>query len=220
VKSTQVSDALDNADKNNDPKTNGLGRPKSNWELCESSFIEKTTTENERRLEIEEQLKAGRHKGEKYADYASRMRYMFRVYKIDDRDSSTLGRIQLTVFAWARTFINDAFRRDNPGCGQRPSSLSDFCKYLELVEGPDEKRGHDGDTVTRSDESPARPNKRPRSDKGEKEESRPKCRHCLKTGHKSEECLNCRNCLKFGHKTENCYKKGDKTHSGSSSFSK
>ncbi len=59
VKSTQVSDALDNADKNNDPKTTGLGRPRSNWELCESSFIEKTTTENERCLEIEEQLKAG-----------------------------------------------------------------------------------------------------------------------------------------------------------------
>ena len=118
VKSTQVSDALDYADKNNDPKTNGLGKPRSNWELCESSFIEKTTTENERRLEIEEQLKAGQHRGEKYADYASRMHYMFRVYKIDDRDSSTLGCIHLTVFAWVCTFINDAFRQDSPGCGQ------------------------------------------------------------------------------------------------------
>jgi len=42
VKSTQVSDALDYAEKNNSPKTNGLGKPRSNWELCESSFIEKT----------------------------------------------------------------------------------------------------------------------------------------------------------------------------------
>ncbi|KAF9312693.1 hypothetical protein BG006_004298, partial [Podila minutissima] len=57
VKSTQVSDALDNADKNNAPKTNGLGQPRSNWELCESSFIEKTTTENEHCLKLKSNSK-------------------------------------------------------------------------------------------------------------------------------------------------------------------
>ncbi|KAG0013893.1 hypothetical protein BGZ82_001984, partial [Podila clonocystis] len=204
VKTTQISDAVDLAIKKDDPATNGLGLKRTLWELCEDCFIDKTTTAEEHQIEIDNQIKTGHTKGEKYEEYATRMQYIFRVYKVNNLCTSTLAQLRKTVSPWVCTSMNIFFCIDHPNRVDKvPNNLSDFCQYLSRIEGPDEKRGLDSDGADKSGQNstPSRPVKKQKA-----ETSKPlKCQFCGPNNtHETDGCLRCRSCHTFGHKTKDC----------------
>lgn len=141
VKTTQISDALDIAIQKNESASTTLSHKRPLWELCEACFIDKTTTAEERQLEIDSQIKAGRSKGETYEEYASRMQYIFRVYRVDNTSTSTLAQLRKTFSPWVRTSMNIFFCMYHPNdSNKHPNTLLEFCEYLTRIEGPDEKR--------------------------------------------------------------------------------
>src|ERR1700744_640662 len=200
VKTTQISDALDIAIQKNESVLTDLSRKRTLWELCEACFIDKTTTAEERQVEIDNQIKSGRNKGETYEEYASRMQYIFRVYRVDNTSTSTLAQLRKTVSPWVRTSMDIFFCMDHPNdSNKHPNTLLDFCAYLTRIEGPDEKRELESDS-SRNDQS-NRPAKRQRVETTKSF----KCQQCGENRtHNTEDCLKCRNCYKFGHSTKDC----------------
>ncbi|KAF9419850.1 hypothetical protein BGZ94_009289, partial [Podila epigama] len=193
VKTNYISDELDIAIRKNPP------RPL--WDLYEDTYSERTATAEERQKEIDNVLRIGRLQNEKYEAFADRLSYIFKIYKVDDNCTNTLARLRRTVDPMVRTVMNFMWRMGNPTSpNEKPSSLSDYCKYLRYFEGPDDvvigkRRNDDAAASQSSSATNHRPSKR----------ATLRCDNCGSNNtHNTANCKRCQNCDMYGHHTSNC----------------
>ena len=182
-------------------------------DVMEQTFLDVCLTEEERERSVASVTKIGRHKGESYRLFSTRISRIAKQYRIQENNGLILTLLRQCIPAKDMDMVNLRYlyaNRDSKA--ETPDTIEDFCEALGKLTGPDDAKV-DYDLTAPIDAKPR--DTRRQGQQQERHNGRAKTHFCTKCNaqahHPTEQHVECDYCHKPGHNERNCYALKNKT---------